>query len=63
MPMIWVWLIPLTACIKAFDNKGITSGSIMVPCPWALEITNYVKDHPDMDVGVHFTMTVEWDLI
>ncbi len=24
-----------TACIKAFDNKGITSGSIMVPCPWA----------------------------
>lgn len=51
-----------TACIKAFDNKGITSGSIMVPCPWALEIAGYVKDHPGMDVGIHLTMTAEWDL-
>jgi hypothetical protein len=51
-----------TACIKAFDNKGITSGSIMIPCPWALEIASYVKDHPGMDVGIHLTMTAEWDL-
>jgi chitin disaccharide deacetylase len=51
-----------TACIKAFENKGITSGSIMMPCPWALEIVRYVKDHPGMDVGVHLTMTAEWDL-
>lgn len=49
------------ACIKAFENKGVTSGSIMVPCPWALEIANYVKDHPGMDVGVHLTLTAEWD--
>jgi predicted glycoside hydrolase/deacetylase ChbG (UPF0249 family) len=48
------------ACIKAFDSKGITSGSIMVPCPWAREMTGYVKDHPGMDVGVHLTMTSEW---
>jgi predicted glycoside hydrolase/deacetylase ChbG (UPF0249 family) len=51
-----------TATIKAFDNKGITSGSIMVPCPWAPEIAAYVKDHPGMDVGIHLTMTAEWDL-
>lgn len=50
-----------TACIKAFDNKGITSGSIMVPCPWAPEILAYVKDHPGMDVGIHLTLTAEWD--
>jgi len=50
------------ATIKAFDNKGITSGSIMVPCPWAPEIAAYVKDHPGMDVGIHLTMTAEWDL-
>jgi len=50
------------ATIKAFDNKGITSGSIMAPCPWALEIENYVKDHPGMDVGVHLTLTAEWAL-
>lgn len=51
-----------TACIKAFNDKGITSGSIMVPCPWAPEIESYVKDHPGMDVGIHLTMTAEWDL-
>jgi predicted glycoside hydrolase/deacetylase ChbG (UPF0249 family) len=51
-----------TACIKAFDNKGITSGSIMVPCPWSPEIAAYVKDHPGMDVGIHLTMTAEWNL-
>jgi chitin disaccharide deacetylase len=48
------------ATIKAFDNKGITSGSIMVPCPWANEILAYVKDHPTMDIGIHLTMTAEW---
>jgi len=51
-----------TACIKAFDNKGITSGSIMVPCPWAPEIAAYLKDHPGLDIGIHLTMTAEWDL-
>jgi predicted glycoside hydrolase/deacetylase ChbG (UPF0249 family) len=51
-----------TACIKAFDNKGITSGSIMVPCPWAPEISAYVKEHAGMDVGIHLTMTAEWNL-
>lgn len=50
------------ATIRAFDNKGITSGSIMVPCPWSPEILAYVKNHPAMDVGIHLTLTAEWDL-
>lgn len=50
------------ATIKAFDDKGITSGSIMIPCPWAPEMAAYVKDHPGMDVGIHLTLTAEWDL-
>jgi chitin disaccharide deacetylase len=51
-----------TASIKAFENKGITSGSIMVPCPWALEIIAYAKEHPGLDVGIHLTLTAEWEL-
>jgi predicted glycoside hydrolase/deacetylase ChbG (UPF0249 family) len=51
-----------TACIEAFDNKAITSGSIMMPCPWALEMSTYVKDHPGLDVGIHLTLTAEWNL-
>jgi len=50
-----------TAFIKAIENNGITCGSIMVPCPWAGEIERYVKAHPGMDVGIHLTLTAEWD--
>jgi chitin disaccharide deacetylase len=50
------------AGIKAFNDKSITSGSIMVPCPWAPEIMAYVKDNPGMDVGIHLTLTAEWKL-
>lgn len=50
------------ACIKAFTEKGVTSGSIMVPCPWALEIADYIRSHPGMDAGIHLTMTAEWNL-
>jgi predicted glycoside hydrolase/deacetylase ChbG (UPF0249 family) len=48
------------AVIKAFENNAITSGSVMVPCPWFNEIAEYVKDHPALDVGIHFTLNAEW---
>ncbi len=51
-----------TACIMAFSENGINSGSIMVPCPWSMEIISYVRNHPGLDVGVHLTMTAEWKL-
>jgi chitin disaccharide deacetylase len=51
-----------TASIQAFENKGITSGSIMIPCPWAMEMADYVKNHPGLDVGIHLTLTAEWNL-
>ena len=50
------------ACIKAFNEGAITSGSIMVPCPWSLDMIDYIKSHRGMDVGIHLTMTAEWDL-
>lgn len=48
------------AVIKAFEEGGVTSGSVMVPCPWFPEIADYVKLHPGMDVGIHTTLTSEW---
>ncbi len=49
------------ASITAFEKKGISSGSIMVPCPWFADFATYYKEHPQLDVGIHITLTAEWD--
>ncbi len=46
---------------SAFASGGITSGSIMVPCPWFIDFAEHYKTHPDLDVGIHITLTSEWD--
>ena len=46
---------------NAFASGGITSGSIMVPCPWFIDFAEHYKSHPDLDVGIHITLTSEWD--
>lgn len=48
------------AVVKAFENKAITSASIMVPCPWFPEIAAYIQKNPGLDVGIHLTLTSEW---
>ncbi len=48
------------ASIDAFDNGGISSSSIMVPCPWFSEIADYASSHPEYCWGLHLTLTSEW---
>jgi len=46
--------------IRAIEDGVATSTSIMMPCPWVPEIAAYVKDHPQVDAGLHLTHTSEW---
>jgi hypothetical protein len=44
--------------IEASIRRGVaTSATLMVPCPWAYEAAQALKD---LDVGVHLTLTAEY---
>ncbi|MEM6343181.1 MAG: polysaccharide deacetylase family protein [Bacteroidota bacterium] len=40
-----------------------TSIEIMVPTPWFPEAVQMLAEHPDIDVGLHLSLTSEWDNI
>lgn len=47
--------------IKAIEEGAANSLSIMMPCGWVAEIAAYLKEHPEIDAGLHLTHTSEWD--
>ncbi|HEV7806295.1 MAG TPA: polysaccharide deacetylase family protein [Solirubrobacteraceae bacterium] len=53
------------ATVDAFfelaEHGLISSGSVMVPCPWFPEVAARCRGRDDVDVGVHLTLTSEWD--
>jgi predicted glycoside hydrolase/deacetylase ChbG (UPF0249 family) len=39
----------------------VSSYGAMVPCSWFPSVAAWYRDNPDLDIGVHLTLTCEWD--
>ncbi len=48
------------ASVYGLEETPVNSASIMVPCPWFLEIAEYARKNPEADLGLHLTLTSEW---
>ena len=51
-----------SATIDSLERGLMTSATIMVPCPWFIEIARYAKANPGKDFGVHLCHTSEWQV-
>src|SRR5689334_1183946 len=51
----------LPAFFDLVDEGLLSSGSMMVPCPWFAEAARACRTRPTVDVGIHLTLTSEWD--
>ncbi len=49
------------ATIEGLTRGLFTSSTILVTCPWFEEAAEFARNTPSADLGVHLTLTSEWD--
>jgi predicted glycoside hydrolase/deacetylase ChbG (UPF0249 family) len=59
---IGMCLSSVTAFAELWEAGIISSGAVMVPCPWFLKAAAFSREHPEADLGVHSTLTCEYDV-
>jgi chitin disaccharide deacetylase len=47
--------------IRGLTTGLFTSSTILVTCPWFEEAAEFARTHRDADLGVHLTLTAEWN--
>jgi hypothetical protein len=47
--------------IRSIEAGVATSLSVMMPCSWVPEMVAYLRAHPEVDAGLHLTLTSEWE--
>src|SRR5271155_4473366 len=47
--------------MRGLKEGLFTSSTILVTCPWFEEAAAFARKNPDADLGVHLTLTAEWD--
>ena len=47
--------------IGGLQEGLFTSSTILVTCPWFEEAAEFARNNPGADLGVHLTLTAEWD--
>lgn len=51
------------ATIEAFKRGIVRTTNVIVPGPWMPEAVKLLREHPDLDVGVHLALTSEWERV
>lgn len=51
------------ACIETARQGIVTSIEVMAVTPWFPEAVALLAENPDIEVGLHLTLTSEWDLV
>lgn len=49
------------AVFDLFRNDCLKSSTVMIPCPAAEEAARFAAENPQYAIGVHLTLTSEWD--
>lgn len=49
------------ACIRCFREGIARSVEVQTVCPWFNEAARMLRENPGFDVGVHLTLTSEWE--
>jgi predicted glycoside hydrolase/deacetylase ChbG (UPF0249 family) len=49
------------ASFDALDSGAVSSARLMVPTTWIAEVAAYARAHPNADLGLHLTLTSEWE--